>query len=416
MIRRNAILAVFALLLTTAVGFEKEDNSTGTAITRQHPDIEGLPKPGNQDIELYRAELLDLAFATASTIHIKPHIKNRSRAQESVVGACLELDQPALALSYIPYIENWRRGLSYARLSLYLAEHDFEQVEPFLERAADDLDSAKDWRRERLSIHIAQAWLRLGNEAISARYARGVGRAEIGKVSEVRATMADEESFGEQLERMKAIVAIDNLNMDVNRNILGAYAALYERFYEDEERRGQVEDAIRETWTKVPVIINIEVLMRLSRTALDNGDSETAQRLLNECMKYLDYPWGKPEDKIRFAAELAGKRHEAGLREEAKKQADEFLEYYEEKRPGIVDIFRCRALRPLAEAYVAMGDMETAARVYTMAVEEGFANPNLRPRGEDLTATLCSMALHSFEPDDALWRRIHQVHSELKTQ
>src|SRR5215813_3973758 len=72
----------------------------------------------------FQSELLDLAFKTATALPTEPHIKNRSRAQESVVDTCFQLDQPHRAAGYIQGIDNWRRGLAYADLALYCAQHE----------------------------------------------------------------------------------------------------------------------------------------------------------------------------------------------------------------------------------------------------------------------------------------------------
>jgi hypothetical protein len=60
-----------------------------------------------------------------------------------------------------------------------------------------------------------------------------------------------------------------------------------------------------------------------------------------------------------------------------------------------------------------MGDGAAAVAVYKRCVEEGVANPNSRPRADDLAATCCSMALHGVEPDAALWSRLIQVEGKL---
>ena len=51
--------------------------------------------------------------------------------------------------------------------------------------------------------------------------------------------------------------------------------------------------------------------------------------------------------------------------------------------------------------------------MYKTAVEEGTANPNSRPRAEDLTATCCSMALSAVEPDKELWAKLKQIYEGL---
>src|SRR4029434_4824877 len=101
---------------------------------------------------VFRGELLDLALASASKMPLDPHIKNRSRAQEAVVDACLQLAQPARALSGIQDIANWRRGTGYADYALYCAQygraddaqHALELAQQVADRPADA--DSQDWQ------------------------------------------------------------------------------------------------------------------------------------------------------------------------------------------------------------------------------------------------------------------------------
>ena len=71
------------------------------------------------------------------------------------------------------------------------------------------------------------------------------------------------------------------------------------------------------------------------------------------------------------------------------------------------------SLRPVAEAYMSMGDTAAAMAVYRTAVEESVVNPNSRPRALDLVATCCSLALNDVEPDAELWTRLREVDASL---
>jgi tetratricopeptide (TPR) repeat protein len=112
-------------------------------------------------------------------------------------------------------------------------------------------------------------------------------------------------------------------------------------------------------------------------------------------------------------AKLAALRFRAGQIEKAQEQADKALELFESKRDRIVNIYRAESLQPLAEAYSMMSNTPRALAVYELAVTEGVANPNSRPRAEDLSATCCSMALHAVEPGAELWERIRTIHEGL---
>src|SRR5262245_54547858 len=64
--------------------------------------------PCKAPLATFQGELLDFAFDVATAIPIQPHIKDRSRAQEQVVAACLELNLRQRAQGYIERIDNWR--------------------------------------------------------------------------------------------------------------------------------------------------------------------------------------------------------------------------------------------------------------------------------------------------------------------
>ena len=72
-----------------------------------------------------------------------------------------------------------------------------------------------------------------------------------------------------------------------------------------------------------------------------------------------------------------------------------------------------QVLRPVAEAWMALGDEAAARRTYVLALEEGAANPNARPRAQDLSATLASMARYDVRPDESMTRRIREIREGL---
>jgi hypothetical protein len=110
---------------------------------------------------------------------------------------------------------------------------------------------------------------------------------------------------------------------------------------------------------------------------------------------------------------LASARYRAGDVEHARQVAQSALGVFDTERANILGVDRARALRCIAETYQTVGDSTTALKVYERAVEEGAANPNAKPRAEDLTATCCSMALHGVEPDAKLRARLNEICEKL---
>src|SRR5262245_55668849 len=185
---RSLGVCVCTTLLGVSAGCDRQADAdapakTVSAATEPTPDA---------PVAAFQNELLDIAFKVATAIPVDPHIKDRSRAQEAVVSACLELKQPQRALEYIKKIEDWRQGAAYADLAFYYAQHGkTDQLERYLDRAGEIANDAEDWRRDRIKVKIARVHALLGDAAKAAQLEAGVENAETGKVDAVRAQQTD---------------------------------------------------------------------------------------------------------------------------------------------------------------------------------------------------------------------------------
>ena len=357
-----------------------------------------------------QAVLLETAFGAASAMPLSPHIKNRSRAQEVVVGACLELHQPEQARRYIDEIANWRRGAGYADLALYFArQRAADQAEPLLKLAADSAEQAEGWRRDRIVARIAAARICLGQPVSVDRLP--VGDPEWATVVRTEARLCLDDAFDETMEALRELVATEQF--DQVKSALGAYAELYRRFYTDAVRRGQIDARIRASWDSVPVFVRIELLMELADGALAGGDQAAALLLIDEAGGLMQAARWQPRFLIPLKAKLAELRFRAGDETGAVSEIEAALDLFDANRERITNIYRAETICPIAEAHHAMGNHQAALTLYGRAIEAGMENPNSRPRAEDLAATCCSMAVHGAEPDAALTARIHEIAAAL---
>src|SRR5262245_29088529 len=373
--------------------------------------------PAVKELAEFQTELLDVAFTAASKMPTMPHIKNRCRAQEEVVDACLQLDQPRIALGYAEKIDNWRKGVAYGDVATWYAQHDRSvDVQPWLDLArkiserSDDED-AQDWQRDRIRASIARTLILLGEGARANEFANGLADSEAGRVQAARAQVIDEATLDQQLSDVDAIVKAEGF--DQVRNALEACAQLYDRFYADADRRGRIEDKIKSSWTKLPPDVRVELLAKLGDSALAHDDRAKAAALAGEARALIEAARWTPDLRIRMLARVAVLLHRAGDVAQARKEVDAALATYDAEREKIVNIDRADTLRPLAEARQAMGDTPGALSVYKGATEEGVENVTSRPRADDLVATCCSMAVHGAEPDKALRARILQIRDGL---
>lgn len=377
----------------------------------------------DRPLAAWRLELLELAYEAASAFPLDPHIKNRSRAQERVVEACFRLEQPNRALRYATRIANWRRGAAFADYADYCARHGaLQEVQRYLDLArevaeGDDEELRQEWRRDRIRAKIARTLHRIGESDRAAELTGDLSLSERGIVSAAEAAHAalEESDFEAQLEALATSFAgFSNTDLDSVRAILAGLARTYDRVYPDATRRARLEAEMKSIrWDTVPLAVQIESQMELAGVALEHGDQGRALELVGRAQEAWRGAHWVPEEGIALAASLARLRYEAGDTVRAKRDLDAALARFDAERESITSMFRADALRPIAEAYRAMGDDKQALTVFRNALEEGAVNPNLRPRTDDLVDTCISLALTDTEPDELMWATIRAVHGGL---
>lgn len=412
---RLYVLVTISFLVALISGCSKKSDNP---IEQEVPDqTASSVRPEDKPLADFQRQLLDSAFKAASSIPTHPFIKDRSKAQQEVVTACLLLDQPIRAVRYADGIENWRRGLCYAKASFYLASKGYEQahIKPGLKLAEQiaALDHGQQWRSDRIKTVIAQTYLLLGQSAQAETYSTDLNLADDAELTETETLMDRDHTFEEQLRILDEAVALTHF--DLAKGLLGSYAVLYNRYYDDPEKRLIVIERIKAAWDtmKLPLQFRMESLFRLIRFALDRSEHSEALTLVNEAQQFLDTHQWPLENKIPMVATVAQLRFQAGDEQKAAADVDAALKHYEKQADAIFNINRASTVRPLGKAYQLMGNTEASRYVYRIALEAGTANPNRMPRARDLSATCISMAVAAAEPDEEMWKQIHHIYEGL---
>lgn len=368
--------------------------------------------PADSPVEGFRSELLETAFQAASAMPLKPHIKNRSRAQERVVAAALKLDQPRRALRYTEQIANWRKGVGYGDLALYLAQKGYtSELGRYIRLAGEIAELAESWRRDRIRSRIASLHTWLGNPEEAGIYEAGLEASESGGIESAKVRMDGMASFDERVRILDEVIQKEIF--DATKNALWNYVLLYHEVYADAQKRALVEDRIKSGWKPMPLIIRLDLTLALVEEALKADDRDNALRLVDLAQEILDSAEWPAENHVPMMARLAACRFRAGDAERARGDADQALALFEAEKETIVNIFRAEALLPLAEAYFVMGRTSDALKVYKLALDQAVINPNSRPRAEDLSETCLSMALSGVNPDEELGNKIIKIKEEL---
>ncbi|MFA5554878.1 MAG: hypothetical protein WCZ89_00115 [Phycisphaerae bacterium] len=362
----------------------------------------------------FQSQLLEIAFETAGSIPVNPYIKDRSKAQELVVLTCLELDQPQRASLYIEKIEDWRKGVCYAELADYYVKHNFpKEAERYLELAQNvaEQDHRQTWRNNRITAKIARVKRNLGKSQQMENPAEDMAQEQINQTAEVNEVTKTGLSFEEQVKALEELIRTGNF--EVAKNLLFVYAQLYDRYYGNLEKRSLIEENIKNSYVKVPVFIQVDLLVVLAESALRHSDKSQTIAFINEAQQLIESQQLTLEYRTPMMAKLIKLHFRADDIEKAWVDLQEELDLFNSQKYLLTDITRAKALRPIAELYQFMGDTQGSLSIYKQVIEEGVQNPNTRPRAEDLSATCCSMAFYAVEPDAQLWIRIKQIIGEL---
>jgi hypothetical protein len=367
----------------------------------------------------FQEELLDIAYQASSKIPTEPYtqLKNRSKAQEDVVLACLELDQTQRARSYAEGILNWRRGAAFAAVAFHLAQRgDTARIPELLEAAeqeSEDPQIKQAWRRDRIRAMIARTHAYLGDDRTAAAYEAGLEDSERGKVAPVRAMLLPEDEFEAEVAAIDTIFQEEGF--DQAKNALDSCVELFNRFYEDEERREQVEKRFQGAWSgRLPVLYRVERLMDMAQVALEHDDEEVALRYIDQAYEVLpNVDCVAPRFLIPLNAKLAALRREAGQETLAEVDLEATMALYEAQREKIQNFFRAETLVPLAEAFQIMGETSAALVVYERALAEAVINPNIQHQAANLSLVCTSMARYAVEPSSPLMERIRVIEAGL---
>jgi hypothetical protein len=383
-----------------------EDDAAAAPAAGEGAGLADKPLPA------WRTELLELAFEAGSAFPLQPYVKNRARAQQQVVEACLELDQPQRALEYIKKIPNWRRGMCYAHLAYYLAENGRgDAAQPYLDLAARyGIDPLLEWRTDRVRVRIAQTHALLGHPEKARAFQEDVVPSEQGKVLAARAAAADGERFEALVQQVDGLVA--GKDFDVATNALASAVAMYDRNFGTVERRELLEEKIKAVFPRLSGFARIDLLLDMARIALGHGNRDEAQALARDAGQVLQTCRWRLDDQIPLTARVGEWTFRAGDEEGGRAGIQAALDLFEANREDFRGVRRARLLRPIAEAYQGIGEAATALGLYERAVEQGYSNPAIRARIDVVVDICCSMALHGAEPGADLLARLRDMRTE----
>lgn len=369
--------------------------------------------PTGSVTEVARVQLLQDALRAASSLETTAHRRVRSRLQRDVAVAAIDLGMQDLATAMADRIDDWRRGEVMAIAAQAFAHAgDREAARRCLTSATETLPSADGWMRERLLTEIAVAHVTLGEIEEARRQGALVPTELTGRVeSEIVAALPDGD-LDRQCDAFDQAIATRSL--DVVRSGIDGYFAVLARADDDVGRAGRAESAIRATLAELPPALAADTTIRLATALQARGRSDAARVLLEDAERRCQSLNLDPDSAGPLARDLAVGYVTAGDAEHARTLLRALLAAYERAPANYVDIERADYLCPIAEALRIAGDPAEATRTWMLALDAGAANPNGRPRAEDLCLTCISLARAGEIPSTAMQRRIAELQTGLK--
>ena len=400
--------AIFLLLVVPHCACTREAASPGAAGGRsaRAPADDG-----------WMSGLLDLPLAAAARMPADPHLKNRSKVQEELAAALLEAGAIEDALRVADAIGNWRKGCVYADAACACADLGREQealalldkAHTVAEAAPDD--GIQDWQRGRVRGKIARAYLRLGREAAAKPYMQNLEPAEAKAVAAELASQAPVEHFDSQ--RALLDEELSSGNFERIKAAIDTAVLVHARWYDERADRDAVVELLEARGQRLPIDIRVGALLSMAGTAASKGDKAGALALLDKARALVDGAKWLPEHRIPLDARVAELQHMAGDTAGARTLLAGAVARYDAEGEQIVNIYRAGTLRPVAEALWRTGDGPGAIAAWRRALEAGMANPNSRPRLDDLSATCISLARAGCKPDASMQARIEEIAASL---
>ncbi|MFM7259401.1 MAG: hypothetical protein ACKO3W_02240 [bacterium] len=413
-------LIALALFLSLAAQKETTAPSAPNAVTAAATAPNAAPEPATvPDLAAHRKQLLDLGRDAAESIPVDPHERDRARVQEVVAQAAITLGDLKRAERCAEQITTWRRGAVHGELAAVYAERgDRAEAERFMRLAQELGPRILDWQRDRIRVGVARAQAILGETERVRELEAVVNEAERGKITAARAAKATPEQFGAILEDVRRATASGSL--DATAAALETCAELAALLDADESRWSEIDAVFTAANGKVARELYIGALLRLADVRLDDvavhaAAREKASTLIAQAKAVRDAVRWATESELPITASIAQRMARAEGRDAGVAELERGVAAFKENEEHVANVFRGQALRPAAEAFVALGAHDRAIEIYRWAIEAGALNPNARPRAEDIAQTCASLAISGIEPDEAMWARLAAIRAGLTT-
>jgi tetratricopeptide (TPR) repeat protein len=409
---RAALIALMGLCVSVS-GCSQSNNAQATLKTES-----GCVQLADAPLPPDSLRLARLAFDAASKLPLVPHAKNRARMQASVVRTCAAVGLLHTGESFIDRMDGWQQALALTQLARAAARGERpESALSSLHRAESAVSNAsqeyfaQEWQRDRIRAGIAATLIHLGRSPDAAEFEKDLEPSESGIPLLARSEVCRADEVDAQIARIDQALA--SKHFEQLRSACEACVALLKQVSRDASQVNALETKVLEVNATFPAQSRFAVLAQLAESALQRGQTGIAKKRLADAMASIPPGSMLPEERIPLLGRVAELQFRMGETIAADEQLQAALELYKASRDRVVDIARASALRALAEAAHAMKQHDQAFQLWMNALDEGVANPNSRPRADDLVATCCSILRTGAVPPPSMLERAERIAAAL---
>lgn len=410
-----ATLAIAALVVVPAACSSERTQARSGSEVSQSSDatkVSGTTAAPTAALTASRAALLTTAFAGVSRMPIDPHERDRARAQESVVQACLELGFLDQAAQLADQMQGWRQGNVIALLGQrYAALGQDDRARACAARALLIDPGESTWGKDIVATEVARIYVKLGDDSKAYATVAADLQAERGRVEAERTAKLPDAQLDAQADMFDKAIA--TMNFDLARGGIDGYLAWLDRVIDDAPRRERALKALSAALPGLPFDLQVRGNVQLADVLFAHGYKELATLQVDRASELFRATVFLPEDTAPLGVVVAKARIRLGDPKAGRAELRRLRTEYEARAETIVNLRRAASWRALAEGYLLLGDTEDAGYCYAAALDAGALNPNARPRAEDLSATCVSMAVSGFMPPPELLLRIENIRAGL---
>ena len=368
-------------------------------------------------LEKTQNEIIIHAIKAISLLPDIPHERTRNRELSSLISLLIQNEELDKINLYLDRITDWRKPKLTANLALAnlkngnkkIAEELINEVQILVETIEglksgkifatgeykDLVETYDDFRLDRVKVAIAQYYWFFGDEENAIKWSQNVLATE-------KADFIKEQAESLSTTDYKSSLSINNIlangeTFEGKKAAIDGYVLLYNLYYQDDEKRTQLEELIDKFESSMPVMFRIEWLHSMAISAHSFGDYDKAIDYYTEASLWIADSSFRPRLFFPLKSSNIITAKKIGLVEDARDSAILLHNEYDRVEESIYNIHRADVLCAIAECFIILEDFNKSEELYCNAFFQSEKNPNSKPRVEDLTIIISSLIKNEVE-------------------